>query len=63
MADTELAISNLKKTINFLHEVMSECKLNLENLLLKEKVLEKSFKKDFQEASPVLQELAVKLYK
>lgn len=53
----------LRDAIVHVQDGVSNCKLSLENLLLKEKVLEKSFKKDFQEASPVLQELATKLYK
>ncbi|KAJ8921824.1 hypothetical protein NQ315_008456 [Exocentrus adspersus] len=60
---TENAITNLKKTISFVQEALGECKTNLENIVLKEKVLEKAFKKDFQDASPVLQEQAIKYYK
>ncbi|XP_050507763.1 cilia- and flagella-associated protein 43 isoform X1 [Diabrotica virgifera virgifera] len=61
--ENETVIERLQETIKRLNEVLNECRANLDNLLLKEKVLEKTFKRDFQEFSTLVQEQATKLYK
>ncbi|XP_031334791.1 cilia- and flagella-associated protein 43 isoform X2 [Photinus pyralis] len=53
----------LHDKISSFQEVLKELKLQLENLQVKDKLLEKGFKKDFADASSVVQEQCAKLYK
>ncbi|XP_057663205.1 cilia- and flagella-associated protein 43 [Diorhabda carinulata] len=63
IAENDLIISHLINTIRNLTEILNECKNNLENFLLKEKILEKAFRRDIQEFSAIVQEHAIKLYR
>lgn len=45
------------------YQFSQECRTNLETLQLKEKALEKAFRKDYLEASKVVQEATLKLYR
>lgn len=46
-----------------LHESVIECRSFIEAFQVKEKYLDRAFKKDFQDASIVVQEQATKLFK
>nr|CAI5834168.1 unnamed protein product [Callosobruchus analis] len=61
--DTEAIMDRVKETISDLSKEMDECRNNLETLLAKEKILEKAFRRDIQEMSPIVQEFSIKLYK
>ncbi|CAH1176208.1 unnamed protein product [Phaedon cochleariae] len=56
-------IEQLQTVLVSMNAALNECRSNLETLVAKEKLLDKAFKRDFQEASPVVQEQALKLYK
>ncbi|CAH1968985.1 unnamed protein product [Acanthoscelides obtectus] len=61
--DTEAIMDRVKESISDLSKEMDECRVNLETLAAKEKILDKAFKRDIQEMSPIVQEFAIKLYK
>nr|CAH7727119.1 unnamed protein product [Callosobruchus chinensis] len=61
--DSEAIIDRVKESISDLSKEMDECRNNLETLSAKEKILEKAFRRDIQEMSPIVQEFAIKLYK
>ncbi|VEN41838.1 unnamed protein product [Callosobruchus maculatus] len=61
--DTEAIMDKVKETIADLNKEMDECRNNLETLSTKEKILDKAFRRDIQELSPIVQEFAIKLYK
>ncbi|RZB40350.1 WD repeat-containing protein 96 [Asbolus verrucosus] len=63
IADNEKVVSSLQELLNSLHEAVVECKNYVEVFQIKDKFLEKGFKKDFQDMSPLVQEQASKLYK
>lgn len=63
IADTEYKIEETHKLISQLHEALTDTRGHMEALLGKEKVLEKNFKRDFLEASPMVQDQTQKLYK
>lgn len=52
-----------QKSILQIQEVLAECRNNMDSIQLKEKQLEKMYRKDFQDMSPVVQEQSSKLYK
>ncbi|XP_030768231.1 cilia- and flagella-associated protein 43 [Sitophilus oryzae] len=51
------------KQIQFMQDSLSDCKTNLDSMQIREKNLEKAYRKDFQDMSPVVQEQSYKLYK
>lgn len=59
----EQDIAELNEKIKVLLESQAECKNQFDSSQAKEKVLEKTFKKDFMEWSPIIQEQAIKLYR
>ncbi|XP_060535582.1 cilia- and flagella-associated protein 43 [Cylas formicarius] len=59
----ENAVDENLKIIAFMQEALAECKTNLENMQIREKALEKAYRKDFQAMSPVVQEQAIKYYR
>ncbi|KAL1501408.1 hypothetical protein ABEB36_006732 [Hypothenemus hampei] len=59
----EQAIEVNQNTIHQIEDVLIICRGNIESMQLKEKLLEKAYRKDFQDMSPVVQEQAYKLYK
>lgn len=52
-----------QKSILQIQEALTECRNNMDSMQLKEKQLEKLYRKDFQDVSPVVQEQSFKLYK
>lgn len=56
-------IGETQKTVNILLHFVQECRSHLDALQAKEKVLERTFKKEFVEMTLVIQEAALKLYK
>lgn len=62
-------VKNEKKTdemaqlISSLNSYDTDMKITLETLLLKERIVEKSFKREFQDYSPAQFEVLTKLYK
>lgn len=52
-----------QKSILQVQEALAECRNNMDSIQLKEKQLEKMYRKDFQDMSPVVQEQSFKLYK
>lgn len=58
-----LKIAETQRTLNFLLQFVQECRTNLEALHTKEKVLERTFKKEFLEMTLLIQEAALKLYR
>lgn len=57
------SIDTTQKMLHLLHQFLQESRNYLDTLQAKDKGLEKGFKKDFNEASAVVQENALKLYK
>lgn len=53
----------LQEHLSELNDALAECKANCEVLITKEKVLEKVFRKDYQEYSALVQEQGYRLYK
>lgn len=52
-----------QKSILQVQEALAECRNNMDSIQLKEKQLEKMYRKDFQDMGPVVQEQSFKLYK
>lgn len=63
IAENEKILIQLNEKVKGLQEIQAECKIQFDAAQAKEKVLEKAFKKEFIDASPVVQEQALKLYK
>lgn len=61
--DNEVLIENIQTLIQSLQKDLVECKNVYDVAQLKEKQLEKLFKRDFLDVSPIIQEQATKLYK
>ncbi|XP_019756358.2 cilia- and flagella-associated protein 43 [Dendroctonus ponderosae] len=61
--DYELAVEENQRLITRIQEALGECRNNMETMQSKEKQLEKAYRRDFQDMSPVIQEQAYKLYK
>ncbi|GJQ84522.1 hypothetical protein Trydic_g15281 [Trypoxylus dichotomus] len=59
----EKKIERLTKLITSLYDDSNECRAFLEMLQSKEKIVEKTFRRDIQEASPTAQEIGQRLYK
>ncbi|XP_076260442.1 cilia- and flagella-associated protein 43 [Rhynchophorus ferrugineus] len=59
----ECAVEENQKKIAFMQEALNECKVNLDMMQSKEKNLEKAYRKEFQDMSPVVQEQSYKLYR
>lgn len=58
-----MAVEENQKLIARIQEALVECRNNLETMQSKEKLLEKAYRRDFQDMSPVIQEQSYKLYK
>ncbi|XP_044262211.1 cilia- and flagella-associated protein 43 [Tribolium madens] len=63
IANNDEVVASLHKLMTTLHEAVSECRNCIESYQVKEKYLERAFKKDFQDLSIVVQEQATKLLK
>lgn len=61
--DNSKTVANLQSYLTTLREAVNEIRSNVEPIQVKEKTLEKAFKKDFNEATPVVQEQAARIYK
>lgn len=59
----EQTVEENQKMIIYIQEAVIECKNNFEPMQAKEKLLERAYKKDFQDMSPVVQEQSYKLYR
>jgi len=59
----EVEMDMNQKSILQIQEALTECRNNMDSMQLKEKQLEKLYRKDFQDVSPVVQEQSFKLYK
>lgn len=57
------AIARVQSYLTSLREAVYELKTNGEQFQVKEKTMEKAFKKDFTDATPVVQEQAAKIYR
>lgn len=63
IAANDKKIDDLTKLITGLYDDSNECRSFLEALQGKEKIIEKTYRKDMQDASPTAQEIAQRLYK
>ncbi|KAI4459081.1 hypothetical protein MML48_6g00013951 [Holotrichia oblita] len=63
IAANDKKIDELTKLITGLYDDSNECRSFLEGLQGKEKIIEKTYRKDMQDASPTAQEIAQRLYK
>lgn len=63
MDKNEGIIQDLQDAIKHLNEVLNECRVNVESMQVKEKVLEKAFRKELQDLSTPVQEQALKIYR
>ncbi|KAK4881574.1 hypothetical protein RN001_004893 [Aquatica leii] len=63
LKQNEETINKLNTTISMLQNAAHGMRINLDTLLAREKALEKMFKKEFADASSVVQEQTIKLYK
>lgn len=61
--NNEKEIDKITRLISNIHECLNEIKSHIDNFLLREKTLEKNFKKEFADVNPIVQEQIQKLYK
>ncbi|XP_066139211.1 cilia- and flagella-associated protein 43 isoform X2 [Euwallacea fornicatus] len=61
--DYELYMGENQKIIIQVQEALVECKNTMDMMQLKEKQLEKAYRRDFQDMSPIVQEQSYKLYR
>ncbi|XP_050303153.1 cilia- and flagella-associated protein 43 [Anthonomus grandis grandis] len=59
----EAKVEENQKIVTQVIEALAECRINLETMQAREKQFEKVYRKEFQDMTPVVQEVAYKLYK
>lgn len=59
----EQEIESKRKLIESLYDNLNDTRAYYDNLMAKEKILEKNLRKDFGETSPMVQDQVQKLYK